>query len=585
MKRSVKLICISLIVSAVFMAGPVLAAPAVLQYMPADAAAIVVTKPLLDLSAKVDLFARQIGLPIPPEQPLNLAALLGAQLATQLGTFVPVDADGEFGLAIGDFNNPEQSMVAFIPVKDPQALIDTLANKTDAGGGIWALPSQACVKAADKYLLMSPNADVLNALSQGARGVTLSDIDAQLFSQSDFSATFNLSAVMGMLEEKALQEIRNDPELGQMLGLQQMASMVIERVVELQQVSVGGRLGQSGVNLDMNFQAVPGSRLAGFLANHPATDYAELSRLPAGDYAAAYVFDMNSKAFEAPLNALLDAVAEDPNLSVKIGPENIAKMKSLIRRTCALGSAGAFATYVPSMPTDPNSAVAVQTKMMGVGIYRDAKQALALMPEWCELTSDVVSQFGFNLPMAYKANAGQIAGVPYGEVAVDLSQLPLPPEAMQAMALQYGGQLQFVEQLARIDNQRLAIGVGPGALKEMLEFAGSGQPGLNQDPALNKVADNLPAKANFFGFGNVGNAMRSMLSQPNMPPQAMMMMGLLGQMQGTVGMAATLDAGAVQMNVFIPSELIQSGVMMAMQMQAQMMGGQGPGGAQPPPTF
>ena len=57
------------------------AEPEVLAVMPADAEVVIVTRPLTQVSAKVDAFVRAAQLPIaPPEEQLNVAEMLGGFL-------------------------------------------------------------------------------------------------------------------------------------------------------------------------------------------------------------------------------------------------------------------------------------------------------------------------------------------------------------------------------------------------------------------------------------------------------------------------------------------------------------------------
>jgi hypothetical protein len=203
---------------------------------------------------------------------------------------------------------------------------------------------------------------------------------------------------------------------------------------------------------------------------------------------------------------------------------------------------------------------------------------------------------GFVLPMTYTSDAGQVNGQSFDEVAFDLSQLPIPPEMQQGMRMALGGNLTVTEQIARLDNQRIAMAIGQGNLEQALNVVKNSPGTLDKQAEVAKVAAHLPAKANVIGFANVGKSMAAAMEQQAgaMDPGMMMMMGMFSQIQGTVGYAGTLQEGMASGELFVPTELIQSVVQMGMAMTA----GMGPPGggmemeeepeedeAEPAPTF
>ena len=86
--------------------------PAVLQQMPADAAVVIATQPLSTLNAKANAFTQKLGLPVSPDQPMDLGMLLSAQL----GIPGQVDASKGIGIVIGNLMQAEQTLAVFLPI-------------------------------------------------------------------------------------------------------------------------------------------------------------------------------------------------------------------------------------------------------------------------------------------------------------------------------------------------------------------------------------------------------------------------------------------------------------------------------------
>lgn len=532
--------------------------PAVLEQMPSDAAVVIATQPLKILNARASSYAQKLGLPIPPDQPMDL----GMKLSEQLGMSGQLDSTKGIGISIGNIMQAEQTMVVYLPILNAENTLTSLgATKNEAAPGIWSLPAQqSFAKTAGSYLMIAPDSMNLTNISNQPRGVKLSASDQALFERSDVAIKAQLGPVMGMAKMMIPGLLMNNPQMQQYPAATQLVNLVMDRLAEVDKGSLGLSLGQNGVNLGVHLQARPGSQLAGYFSNHPPTDISELAVLPPGNFSTAYAFNYNGEVFRPCLDSIFATLANDPGVTEKVGAESLTELQSLLNYKMDIK--GAFAEYTTSSTTNGGK------KMLGVTSNSNLDKMLEVGEKACPLITKIIAQFGFDMPVVYKSKAGTTAGMSYDEVSVDMSKFTTDPMALEAMKKQWGDSLSFTEQFCKLDSTRAAIAVGDGSLEEIVNFVKSGQAGLDQDPAIRTAAKSLPANANVYAFIHVGNAVRSMLATA--PPQMMMLGGMFTQVQGVAGVAMTMDDGRIETEIHVPDDVIQSVGMMIQQMMMMM---------------
>ena len=574
--------------------------PDVLSQIPAEAALVVATQPLAAINTKTDLLAHQLGMP--PEQPLHPGDMLGAKL----GMAGMIDGSRSLGLAITNLMDAENSLIAFVPVTDAQGALSALqangATEAANAAGVWNCPAiNSSVKAAGRYLLISPTAKPLSTFGQAASSVRLDNLDSDLFSRSDVACRVNLASLMPMFRQMATARLASDAKVSSNPGLQNIANMAIDRLCELKSVSIGLNLGQDGVNISMCCQTQQASKLAAFLSNHPTTDISQLAQLP-DNAVYAYALAMNGNKMVGPINAVLDsafeALAADPNLAGTLTGQDITELKALVGDLYASAFTGAVGVYASAPGA---AAMPPAHNQMTLTTMTDASRVLAAGERACPLITRIAGRFGIDLPMAYQKNAGTIAGMSYDQTTVDLSHLPLPPPMLQAMTANLGGGTSYKQEVCKLDDRRIATGVGPGSLEKLVSFVQSGQPGLDKNAAFAKAAKNVHAKANLIQVVDLRQAMQMSLqsmqaqmqaqmqaaqqgqnAQPGMDPMAMSMaMGMMGglatMVQGTAAGSVLIENGSIQVEAFLPNELVQS-VGMIVQSLTSGAAGMPPGG-------
>ena len=548
------------------------AGPDMLGEIPSDAAAIVVTRPIGELNSRINAFLTQVGLP--PENQLDLPTMIPGQL----GLATSIDDSRGLAVAIGDLTQPRQTLLAFIPVTEPDSALDGLRQAeqltaTDSPN-IHAMTSNGLfVTTTARHLVIAGGADRLQKLSTTKRGLELNAADQAILKDSLIAAKINLGPLMPMFKQQALAGL-NQPGMEQMGAAQDINEMMIERITDLDSVFLAVNLLETAVNLTMNFQPVAGSPMADFLAKHETIDASALAPLPANEFVMAYAFSLNPASMTNATDAVMDLLTSEATTAGTLSATDAAQAKELTLEWLKIGATrGALAEYLT--PTGSSEGM----RMMGLAQVEDVDRALDLMKESAPLMNKVMKE-SLNITTTYDDNAGKIGPRTYTEWSFDMSTMDLPPEAMEALKSQWGGSTTFTEQFCRIDDQRMGIGLGSSSLEELLAFIDSGQTGLSANPAIAQSAANLPQKANVIAFVHLGNAVRKMLNQPTTPPEAMMMMGMFAQLQSVIGTTATFSPDGLRSDVTIPADLIQFAVTMAMQFSGMM----GPGAAGPPPA-
>ena len=574
--------------------GPVslqAAAPAILQEMPGDCQIVVAAQPLAALSKKVQAFALKAQLPLNPNEPLNLAEMI----ADELGIPGQVDASRGAGLCVQDITQFEQTLVAFLPVINSTTVVTQMgAQKAEGASGIWALPDEGVfLKPDGKYLLVAENAEMLTGLTQRPKGVRLTTAQQELFSQSDAAGLIKLGALLQQVKPMILGAIAEEEEIQKHPSLAKIITMAVDRLVEVDNVALGLRLADQGISISIQAQAQANSTLAKYLSNHPMTDTSALAKLPKSNIIFASAFQLDPKLFLGPLEAIIDAFAADTSFGEKLDPAELKQLKSMLTKIGeAMGSGPTSqALYMPKAGSAGGlKVVEISSHSMNMKTVTD------IWIQMCPLITRMTERAGFKILLNYQKKAGTVEGLSYDEFSLDLSQLPIPPEAMQMLAMQWGGQAKLTEQICNINANLTAVAMGPGAIQEAVKLAKTAPAGLNQDPAIMKTAQNLPPQANMLSFVNVGPYLQWIFSsmmptqggpgQAGMNPMAMLA-PMFANIKGTVGGSAVIKQGRVEVEIFLPTELVQSSVGafmgMMMMMQQPPPGTQQPG--QQPSTF
>ena len=72
------------------------------------------------------------------------------------------------------------------------------------------------------------------------------------FAASDAAVSINVAALLGQKKPEIMQELKSDPSFAQNPALEKIASMAVDRLSEVERVSIGALLAQGGVKLNIN---------------------------------------------------------------------------------------------------------------------------------------------------------------------------------------------------------------------------------------------------------------------------------------------------------------------------------------------
>jgi len=534
-----------------------------LREMPQQAVIALATQPIDAINKKVGSFSQEIGV-ANPEEPFDIKGLLTSSIA-EMGVNITIDGSRGVGLAVlNPMANPLLKIpVLFLPVADAQNALNGLKKKTAAGQDIWQTADDMFVRASGKYLLLAEKAEILTTIAPMPKGINLTEHDRKIFSQSDAAVVINMTSLTPMMRMMAMmftagEQAQKHPALGKMTNL------FVERICEMNTISVGAKLGSQGVNLKYNIQAKKGSTLAQHLTNHPLTDLAPLAKLPGQDHIFAYAFNFDNKAFGNALTSIIDILRTDTTVQNNIKPAEFDEIKNLTLKMLELNHQGSVAMY-PS-PDTPKSGT-----MLGRSIYianmKNNREILAQTAQMSGLTAKIMAQFGVPVKLTYKKAAGQIDGITYDEMDMEMSAMVPDPEAKKALQKMYGDKMTITQQYCTM-NDLLLGGTGKGTLEQAIAMIKNQTTTLDKNPGIVKAAQNLPSHANAFGFIDFAQYMQFALgmafSQTSAPQgdetQQMQntITDMLKQIKGTIGFSITLADGRLQNDIFIPNELIQS---------------------------
>jgi len=571
--------------------------PVVLKEMPADVMVVVACRSLSDFSQKVGSFVQKLGIMPPEAPPVNLIEqMFSGELKLKLAG--KINGAGSFGLCILDVMTADKTLVAFVPVHNATEAMKALnATAVEGASNVFKIKDRKFLKPAGKYLLFGENAEILVSLGRMSKGVKLYPAAHKLFAESDVAAVINLTTLMPIARGMIMGGVfgcggvMGNEEIQKHPSFLKIINMAMDRMVELEGAAMGGLLGDKGISLKYNVQAAKGSTLAKYLNNHPTTDISGLAAVPDGRFIMAQCYKFDPRLMIDPVNAIIDAVAADASLSEKVDAAALKKLKTVISSLYSLCSSGMQGVYLPNT-TAP--AGGTMPNMIAINSYQgNAGEITKLLAQACPLLTDILNKAGLTLPIIYKSNAGEAGGLSYDEMSIDLSKLPLPPEAMQALSSNpmWGTNAKWY--YCKSGSNKIISAMSPALLNEGATLVKNGST-LSNNADITEVAGELPRQANGYAFIHVGNyiqftasmmqaqmqAQAQMKAQGNQQPNPMMgMMSMMGmmfsQVKGSVGVCYILADDGANMEIFVPHSLIQNVANTAKMMMGGMMGGMG----------
>lgn len=551
---------------------------AVLDELPSDSQIVIVCKPLAELSAKVNQLMMTIGVPM--EQEMVLADMLGAQLS------LPglIDSKREMGIAIGNVQDAENSIVAIVPITDAAAVKQAMLDGSFTQDGDYFVSEieNVAVRPIGSYFAASSNKEYLDQQLKSSKGVKLTSTDKALLAQNDIAAVFRLNSFVPELlveaREEMNAEIDNDPCVAEYSSVKLLANQALDRVSEVEMAIAGLRMTDAGFNISLRAYNKKGSPLADFCSGHaPLKGLDMLQGVPNKPYALAGAYSFDAAKFMPLYQALADAVLQDEKLMTKVDKGGITKLMAATESIYPLFKGMGFVQYA----NNPGETAQTQA---GVVYWNDAEKARQINKDLAtavtKLANEIAANFveNPNIKYEYNLDAGEAGSTSYDTIAIDISQLPLPQEIMSAITAKWGGQAKLTQQVAYLNSGTMAYSMGNIELADVIDSVQSKTAGIAANSEIMATAKQLPKNSNAMVFMHLGNMIRNMMTDPNLPPQAMMMMGMFSQMPGTMGISVGLEENYMDVEYHIPMTLVQTAAQMGMQMFGGMMGGPGAAG-------
>ncbi len=208
-----------------------------------------------------------------------------------------------------------------------------------------------------------------------------------------------------------------------------------------------------------------------------------------------------------------------------------------------------------------------------------------------EMLADVANEQGdtelaqVHAAISYTARAEQIAGVSVSHLKIDPAKTDWLDEEDIEELLPVMGKDGMLFRMAPADASRLVIGFGGGAarMKSLIEHAKKNQAPLDHDAGIKKVAPRLPkerASVLYLAVDQILVGVREALKamDEEAPPVHM------PDLNAPLAMAASGGDGAIQFDLFAPTELLRAVKDAALMLMSTMSPPPGqPGHPSPPP--
>ncbi len=554
--------------SAIITAPAIAGLPEVLDYVPADAAAVIVVDNLGDFDQHFNQFVGAIEMPImvSPKQALD-------QLG--IGQSLNMDSSAAMIVLSYDMESDDGEFVVLAPTNNFDALVGSFDAADGGGNGIKAFTVESdtiYAKQVGSWAALSPDRDSLVGFagkagnlnsyktSFGASGI-------EMASSSDVFITIN-PAMLAPLAEKMTEEFENNAgnfpgaDAEQMEQQMEMVKGMVDAFVrDGSSAAFGVRFGAMGVSGTTSIAFKPGTEGAKlFQAGGDSSSL--MDNLPAGPFLFAFAVDNSAPIAQAAMEWVKESGMMESNQAIGMGMgaldftemhKHMTGMASAAYPNSAGFMGGLFANMITFASSDnPNKLLSVyKDKYTGMNVDN--------------------TQLGMSITSTYAPNETQIAGKSADGYSVKMSMGGMGGQGMMFNPMQMifgspdGPAGYFVKANGGVYQSF-------SRNSTMLAPAVSGQSSLGDDRAIATVASNLPENryAEFYlGLRPILDQVVPFMGMMGMPP-----IDLPSQMPPIGFGVAARDGGAV-VGTFVPAQTIKSAINIAQTAQGAFGGGGG----------
>ena len=536
-----------------------------LSVIPADAVGFVCVPSLKQLDGKWQQSITNLGLqpfvPPPWNSPLTALQQLG-QMAEGL------DANGPLIFVQMPFENMFEmpSRNAFIlSAADPKALVESMGGQA-AEGGIWNLTvvGKPCFAVTvDKNLIVSDTAEGVKAVADGKGGM-----DGKLRSE-DLKVLKGLDLVLWIDGERLLKVFKPQIDgLTGMLTMMQASSgspLAIKQAESTRQqidmfvegtksATIGLSLDPAGIGLRAGFSTKPGTKLARQMKNIELAKGSLLQGLPAGKFMIAAGEVLNADQIKEALK-YMDPYFEVGDEVESLNAEQLGILKGILEDWAPLNTG--FGVTIEALPPGPGGVVGMSlvfhTTDSGRWLELVGKAVDALKGLLTDETGEMVSK-----ALSYAGEAEEIGGMKVAHLKIDLAKIDEIDEDDLEEITAVLGQEGLLFRMGPVGPKVVAVSFGGGAdyMKRLITHADKTEAPLENAPGIRKVAGHLPKEQASAGYvavdqimACIGNAAKVLDEDEEFPFR-------MPEINAPLAMGSTGTDGAVQMDIFFPTELV-----------------------------
>jgi len=575
-------------------AASTLAQADVSKFLPGDSLVVVKVSNLKETSDKIAKFTSKLGINMFVPQLANPLEALKTNLNIKGG----INDAGELAFVFkkpAEGATPDQSMFILVPVSDYAAFVGGLENAKTEGEITSITPEggkETYVASWGDYAVLSPDKAIVEAKPSDL--LVLDGKAKENFAGSDaviYSNLKELESVLGAdlakqkdkAKEQFLAELKDQPNFQPELEPLMSAAFdqgygAVEAFVRDGKAStISLNFVEAGVTAKLVTEFKDGSYLKTAFSGLKNTDAPLTAGLPAGNYVAfGGMFNSSAglqKIIDDFAGPILAEVPKDEKYAI------VAKAEAVIKEFNAATKRVGFGALTPTGQIGKESLVQFVGFNEGdpVGLAKVSAEIISLQNEIQQLASGAEG-------LKYKSEvtkAGKtVAGVAFDEVATTFEADPNDPFAaqqLQAVEMMYGpGPLKQYTGISG-DKAITFMGVSDETAAALVESAKANATTIASLPQVKVTSSNI-AKSRFMeyyiGLDQIVTAGASAAGQMGMPVQFPPLPNDLEPIGITVG----ADQGALQVDGFVSTRLLQTLISAGMQVMGQMQGGGGGGG-------
>ncbi|MEN0019774.1 MAG: hypothetical protein AAF747_02705 [Planctomycetota bacterium] len=550
--------------------------PDVMDFVPSDTPIVVTIPNLKETHTRAIAWAEQLDQP-----ELQQSLLFGNVLMANPG----LNAEGSAAILFTEMFDPESGeeppVVILLPIVDFAQMVTGLAGEVGEGVTEIATPFGATIfakPAGENFAVVGIDGELVEAFAaddghMNSQATLLGSTGEAVVGDSHMMVIANVEQLRPALEE-GLASLMEGMEMMAMFaggapgGMEQMeASMEFIETIATGFVTdgnvglIGLELGDDGLALDIAAQFREGSEVAGFFQDGGEPNKL-MSKLPAGDFLFAGAADIESPGLRQLFTNYMEmagdaAMGGMAGIDIGAAFDDANGFSFMMGSTPALLTAGLFSNTISYAAVDD------------VDEYMDSiKTAFEEM--------DGVTVSGLKNSVSYDAAATEVDGVSLDAWSMEMSvdqndpNAPMAQMALSQMAMVFGGQAGPSGYYAKAND---GIYQTMSRNKQLIGNAMSGEDTLGESDAIQAVASQLPANRSIEAYVGVQGIMDTlggmvaMFGGPALPaPEEDLL---------PVGLATVTDQGGVRQRIFVPTEVIETAIEIAQDLEEMDAGGGG----------